>query len=117
MSVGVITHLHNATFDEVRDLARAAEAAGADWLGIPDAFWWRDGWMLLVEAARATERIGLGRWSPIRICAIRFTRSRRWQRCRIWPASACFSASRRAARRSPARRACRVGMRPTGSVD
>src|SRR5580765_7637578 len=60
MSVGVITHLHNATFGEVRDLARAAEAAGADWLGIPDAFWWRDGWMLLVEAARATERFGLG---------------------------------------------------------
>jgi 5,10-methylenetetrahydromethanopterin reductase len=60
MSVGVITHLHNASFDEVRALARAAEQAGADWLGIPDAFWWRDGWMLLAEAARATERIALG---------------------------------------------------------
>jgi 5,10-methylenetetrahydromethanopterin reductase len=60
VSVGVITHLHNATFDEVRALARAAEATGADWLGIPDAFWWRDGWMLLAEAARVTDRIGLG---------------------------------------------------------
>jgi 5,10-methylenetetrahydromethanopterin reductase len=60
MPVGVITHLHNVAFDELRALARAAEAAGADWLGIPDAFWWRDGWMLLAEAARVTERIGLG---------------------------------------------------------
>src|ERR1041385_654116 len=60
MAVGVITHLHNADFDEVRALARAAEAAGADWLGIPDAFWWRDSWMLQAEAARATERIELG---------------------------------------------------------
>jgi 5,10-methylenetetrahydromethanopterin reductase len=60
MPVGVITHLHNATFDEVRALARATEAAGADWLGIPDAFWWRDSWMLLAEAARVTERIALG---------------------------------------------------------
>jgi len=60
VSVGVITHLHNATFEEVRALARAAESAGADWLGIPDAFWWRDGWMLLAEAARVTERIALG---------------------------------------------------------
>ena len=60
MSVGVITHLHNATFDEVRALAQAAERAGADWLGIPDAFWWRDGWMLLAEAARATQRVALG---------------------------------------------------------
>ncbi len=60
MAVGVITHLHNADFDEVRALARAAEAAGADWLGIPDAFWWRDSWMLQAEAARVTERIELG---------------------------------------------------------
>src|SRR5882672_6298529 len=60
MGVGVITHLHNVTFDELRALARAAEHAGADWLGIPDAFWWRDGWMLLAEAARVTQRIGLG---------------------------------------------------------
>src|SRR5215207_7274907 len=60
MAVGVITHLHNVNFDELRALARAAEAAGADWLGIPDAFWWRDSWMLLAEAARVTERVQLG---------------------------------------------------------
>jgi 5,10-methylenetetrahydromethanopterin reductase len=60
MAVGVITHLHNADFAELRGLAQTAETAGADWLGIPDAFWWRDGWMLLAEAARVTERIELG---------------------------------------------------------
>src|SRR5258708_14049414 len=60
MPVGVISHLHNVTFGQVRGLARAAEAAGADWLGLPDAFWWRDTWLLLAEAARATERIELG---------------------------------------------------------
>src|SRR5216683_3145290 len=60
MAVGVISHLPNVTFDQVRELARAAEAAGADWLGLPDAFWWRDTWLLLAEAARATTRIELG---------------------------------------------------------
>jgi 5,10-methylenetetrahydromethanopterin reductase len=60
MSVGVITHLHNAGFDEVRALAQAAEDAGADWLGLPDAFWWRDSWVLLAEVARATSRIEIG---------------------------------------------------------
>src|SRR6266542_3885784 len=60
MPVGVITHLHNVNFSELRALAQAAESAGADWLGIPDAFWWRDSWMLLAEAARVTERIALG---------------------------------------------------------
>src|SRR5919197_4851087 len=60
MAVGVITHLHNVSFDELRALARGAEAAGADWLGIPDAFWWRDGWMLLAEAARGTQRVEIG---------------------------------------------------------
>jgi 5,10-methylenetetrahydromethanopterin reductase len=60
MSVGIITHLHNVSFDELRALARGAEAAGADWLGIPDAFWWRDSWMLLAEAARVTERVEIG---------------------------------------------------------
>jgi alkanesulfonate monooxygenase SsuD/methylene tetrahydromethanopterin reductase-like flavin-dependent oxidoreductase (luciferase family) len=44
----------------VRALAAAAEAAGADWLGLPDAFWWRDTWLLLAEAARATRRIEIG---------------------------------------------------------
>src|SRR5438477_4181995 len=60
MAVGVISHLANLSFDQVRALARAAEAAGADWLGLPDAFWWRDMWLLLGEAAHATERIEIG---------------------------------------------------------
>src|ERR1700687_3168490 len=60
MSVGVICHLHNVGFDDVRALAQAAEAAGADWLGLPDAFWWRDTWLLLAEAARATTHIEIG---------------------------------------------------------
>ena len=60
MSVGVISHLPNPSFDDVRHLAHAAEAAGADWLGLPDAFWWRDTWLLCAEAARATHRIALG---------------------------------------------------------
>jgi 5,10-methylenetetrahydromethanopterin reductase len=56
----VISHVHNLGFDDARSLARAAEAAGADWVGLPDAFWWRDTWMLLAEAARVTERIQIG---------------------------------------------------------
>ena len=60
MPVGVICHLHNVGFEDVRALAEAAEAAGADWLGLPDAFWWRDTWLLLAEAARATTRIEIG---------------------------------------------------------
>src|SRR5579871_4298969 len=60
MSVGVISHLPNPSFEDVRALARAATAAGADWLGLPDAFWWRDTWLLLAEAARATPGIALG---------------------------------------------------------
>ncbi len=60
MTVGVIAHIENPGFDEVRHLARSAEQAGADWLGVADAFWWRDTWLLLAEAARATERIALG---------------------------------------------------------
>ena len=60
MAVGVISHLPNPSFEDVRRLARAAEAAGADWLGLPDAFWWRDTWLLLAEAARASQRIQLG---------------------------------------------------------
>jgi hypothetical protein len=58
--VGVISHLPNPDFAAVGELARAAEAAGADWLGLPDAFWWRDTWLLLAEAARGTRRIALG---------------------------------------------------------
>jgi 5,10-methylenetetrahydromethanopterin reductase len=60
MTIGVIAHIENPSFDEVRQLARTAEQAGADWLGVADAFWWRDTWLLLAEAARATARIRLG---------------------------------------------------------
>ena len=60
MTVGLITHLRNATLAEVRELAAAAEEAGADWLGVPDAFWWRDTWILIAEAARATKRVQIG---------------------------------------------------------
>lgn len=60
MSIGVIAHIHNPTLADVRGLARAAEDAGADWLGVPDAFWWRDAWLLAAEAARATTRLTVG---------------------------------------------------------
>jgi 5,10-methylenetetrahydromethanopterin reductase len=60
VSVGVISHLPNPDFAAAVALARAAEDAGADWLGLPDAFWWRDTWLLLAEAARATRRLALG---------------------------------------------------------
>jgi len=60
MSVGLITHLDNPSVADVTALARAAEAAGADWLGLPDAFWWRDTWILAAEAARVTQRLAVG---------------------------------------------------------
>jgi len=60
MAIGVISHLPNPDFALVRALAQVAEASGADWLGLPDAFWWRDSWLLIAEAARATERLELG---------------------------------------------------------
>jgi alkanesulfonate monooxygenase SsuD/methylene tetrahydromethanopterin reductase-like flavin-dependent oxidoreductase (luciferase family) len=60
MSVGLITHLDNPSLADVTALARAAEAAGADWLGLPDAFWWRDTWILAAEAARVTQRLAVG---------------------------------------------------------
>ncbi len=60
MSVGLITHLDNPSLADVTALARAAEAAGADWLGLPDAFWWRDTWILAAEAARETQRLAVG---------------------------------------------------------
>jgi alkanesulfonate monooxygenase SsuD/methylene tetrahydromethanopterin reductase-like flavin-dependent oxidoreductase (luciferase family) len=59
-SVGVIAHLDNPTVADVRALAAAAEQAGADWVGVADAFWWRDTWMLLAEAVKVTERIAVG---------------------------------------------------------
>jgi alkanesulfonate monooxygenase SsuD/methylene tetrahydromethanopterin reductase-like flavin-dependent oxidoreductase (luciferase family) len=60
MSVGLITHIDNPSPADVMALARAAEAAGADWLGLPDAFWWRDTWVLAAEAARVTQRLAVG---------------------------------------------------------
>jgi 5,10-methylenetetrahydromethanopterin reductase len=60
MTVGVIAHMENPSYEDVRQLAGEAEEAGADWLGVADAFWWRDTWLLLAEAARVTRRIRLG---------------------------------------------------------
>ena len=48
---GVIGHLKNPSVPEVVELAAAAEQAGARWLGLADAFWWRDVWVLLTVAA------------------------------------------------------------------
>ncbi len=58
--VGVINHVANPDVEAAIGLARAAEGAGAAWIGIADAFWWRDVWMLLGEVASRTERIELG---------------------------------------------------------
>ena len=58
--VGVISHVPNPDVDQAVGLAHAAEEAGAEWIGVADAFWWRDVWMLLGEVATATERIELG---------------------------------------------------------
>jgi len=60
MSIGLITHVDNPSLADVTALARAAEAAGADWLGLPDAFWWRDTWILAAEVARVTQRLAVG---------------------------------------------------------
>jgi 5,10-methylenetetrahydromethanopterin reductase len=59
-TVGVISHLPSFGLAKARALAQATEGSGADWLGLPDAFWWHDTWLLVAEAARVTERIGLG---------------------------------------------------------
>ena len=58
--VGVINHVPNPDVEVAVGLARAAEGAGAEWIGVADAFWWRDVWMLLGEVATATGRIDLG---------------------------------------------------------
>lgn len=58
--VGVINHVPNPDADQAVGLAQAAERAGAEWIGVADAFWWRDVWMLLGQVAAATERIGIG---------------------------------------------------------
>ena len=51
--VGVISHVPNPDVEAAVGLAQAAEGAGAAWIGIADAFWWRDVWMLLGEVAWA----------------------------------------------------------------
>ncbi|MDE0655495.1 MAG: LLM class flavin-dependent oxidoreductase [Acidimicrobiaceae bacterium] len=58
--VGVINHVANPDVEAAVGLAQAAEGAGAAWIGVADAFWWRDVWMLLGEVALQTERIELG---------------------------------------------------------
>ena len=58
--VGVISHVPNPDVEAAVGLAQAAEGAGAAWIGVADAFWWRDVWMLLGEVASQTERIALG---------------------------------------------------------
>ena len=58
--VGVINHVPNPDAGQAVGLAQAAEEAGAEWIGVADAFWWRDVWMLLGEVASATQRIELG---------------------------------------------------------
>jgi len=57
---GVIGHVPNPTPAQAVDMATAAEAGGAAWLGLADAFWWRDVYMLLTHAAQATDRLALG---------------------------------------------------------
>ena len=58
--VGVINHVPNPDVEAAVGLAQAAEGVGAAWIGVADAFWWRDVWMLLGEVALQTERIELG---------------------------------------------------------
>jgi 5,10-methylenetetrahydromethanopterin reductase len=60
MTIGLIVHIDNPTVTTIRDLAVRADEAGADWLGLPDAFWWRDTWLLSSEAARETRRLHVG---------------------------------------------------------
>lgn len=59
-TVGVIAHLPVMDLATVRGLAHQVEAAGGDWLGLPDAFWRQDTWLLVAEAARGTQRIAVG---------------------------------------------------------
>lgn len=58
--VGVIGHIANPTVDQSVELARRCEAGGAAWIGLADAFWWRDVWMQLALVARATTSIAVG---------------------------------------------------------
>lgn len=58
--VGVLGHTVHPTVDEGVAIVGSAEAAGADWCVLPDAFGWRDVWMMLTAAAAVTERIRIG---------------------------------------------------------
>ncbi|MDG2261700.1 MAG: LLM class flavin-dependent oxidoreductase [Actinomycetota bacterium] len=57
---GIIGHVVNPTPEVATQLAVAGEAAGAEWIGLADAFWWRDVWMLLAAVAAGTDRIRIG---------------------------------------------------------
>ena len=57
---GVIGHIPNPTRRDVAALAAASERGGAAWLGLADAFWWRDVWVLLEAAAAATTALTIG---------------------------------------------------------
>ena len=57
---GVIGHVANPTIEQSVELATAAESAGATWIGLADAFWWRDVWMALTRVGAATSRIEIG---------------------------------------------------------
>lgn len=57
---GVIGHIANPTLADNVALAQAAESAGASWIGVADAFWWRDVWMTLTAVAAATSTIEVG---------------------------------------------------------
>lgn len=58
--VGVLDHQLDPTPTQIVELARAAEAAGADWLTLSDLSSWRDVWMMTALASQATEQIRLG---------------------------------------------------------
>jgi hypothetical protein len=64
--VGVMGHVVQPTIDEGVAMISSAEAAGADWCVVPDAFGWRDVWMMLTAAAAVTDviRIGPGLTNP-----------------------------------------------------
>lgn len=57
---GVIGHIANPTIGDSVALALVAEEAGASWIGLADAFWWRDVWMALARVATETSRIEVG---------------------------------------------------------
>jgi len=60
VNVGVIGHVMNPSRADAVAMACAAEEAGAAWIGLADAFWWRDVWMQLAAVADATTTIAIG---------------------------------------------------------